>query len=197
MNAKLGVFLASIIIIGLIILPSVNASILSLNPTDNSNNNDYKLVSIGAMKPGYEIVANVKNDHEHCNITAEICIDHHWPHWDERDYSYDPKQIKPHEEFTLNKTTIYYLDYALLIIAECTSSIPINKQTDVGVEYTIRVYNEKDQLIYDSEDPSIKPPNEDNNTLCGSIMILPLLLIIMIILFSIYSRKRKNSFFRK
>ena len=181
--------------LGLILsIPLIEGKTTSLNPTDEVDGVDRKVFKVGEMKYKYSVEVEVTNNHDYCNITTEIGWYITFPIKGIVSFT-ETKFVKPGESVTINwvnNDTGKVDNIGLEITGYLNTSIFNDQQTDVEVTYTIKVFDDRGDLIQDSEDPDLGGDigGEVEDETCGSIIIIPLTIMIGLISIIAYLKKR-------
>jgi hypothetical protein len=170
------------LIIGLLFLfviislsSSVSASTMILDP---SVGEDSEVVKFGELKYNWRVELTVTNNHDICNVSAEIGKyaygDHIYPFY--TGSSSIVLKSGETETATYNHTEPEILEEgAVRIFSYLNRSAYTDQQTSVEVIYKIKVYNDRGEVVVDSEDPlkneNIKEPEPISGP-CGSSILI-------------------------
>lgn len=202
MKIWLGIFTFGIILVLLLGSVNVHAKTTHLDPTSTEDGKDSKVFKIGEVKYNYEVHFYVKNEHDICNISVlpgdyynfpmpgvTLLSSYEWNITSGKDldwYSGYSFKLNPNDEgsFSIKKVRAgESTNLGLKITAIFNTSAFNDQQTDVEVTYTMKVYDDRGNLIIDTEDPekSGDAGEEVDDGACGGAMFLSGLCIVLIL----------------
>jgi hypothetical protein len=180
----------------ILIAGSGNSKKVQMDATDaDMYGENEMLISIGEIKQNYRIEVEVTNHGTVTNISAKLAPDQLFGYGSVVNAT---GLILPGETDHINyqKQMPTPADYVIVLVTYLNSSAYMDLQENVEIECKVKVYNDRGEVIVDSEDPELDDPvvltDEEG---CGGAMVLSTIALTFLLgsMIFILSKKRDSS----